>query len=63
MKLQVTTNAEAVEKANYILSQSLQHLRENKDVMQDHGLSHYDIMIVETFRKQVLKSFLKSAKK
>lgn len=62
MKIEVTTNANAIEKVNYILSQALQSLRDDEKKIAALDLSPYDIEIAETFRKQLLKGFFKASK-
>jgi hypothetical protein len=62
MKVTIITNAKAVEKANYILAQATQQLLDNEKARDALKISQLDIHELITFRKQLLKGFLKASK-
>jgi hypothetical protein len=59
MKVTIITNPKGVENANYILSQAIQSLRDNPKMMESLGLKQIDLHLASTFRKQLIKGFLK----
>lgn len=62
MILKINTNSEAIEKVNYLLAQSLQQLIDKPSVAEAMDISPYDIHIMMTFRKQMLKGYFSYCK-
>jgi len=59
MKLEIITNAKAVELANFLLSEAIESALKNKKFKEIHNLKDKDLFKVETFRTQMLKAFFK----
>ena len=62
MKVEITTSAKGVEAADCILGRAINLLRKNPELLEDFGLTQYDVHLASTFRKQLIKGFLKKSK-
>jgi hypothetical protein len=59
MKIQITTSAKNVEMANFILAQAYKAAVENPVFLKEFNVTAKELGKAETFRRSLLKGFLK----
>ena len=59
MKITITTSAKNIEMANFLLSKAFENAKDNKSFQEHFDVTDKDIQCAETFRKSLLKAFLK----
>lgn len=63
MKIEINTNARAVELANYVIAQVVDILKNSDIDRKNLGIKLKDVEKVEVFRRQLLKGFFKGVDK
>lgn len=62
MKIEINVTAKEFEMTNFLLSQAIESLKNNQRVRDHLKVTDKQLILVEKFRKKMVKQFLKALK-